>query len=345
MSSYSSSSFDVTKDESGRDLDENNIRTLYETTPYPGPSQVKKNTLGPFLAPVVEELKSRSSCRVLDVGCGTGANLVPVGMEYPEWELNGLDLSGPSLALAKQHTELNGVSANLHRGSYLDPLPFEGQFDLMLATGTVHHCADPVKAMQNIRQHLRDDGYMLFHVYGEWRDKVRFGIKEILDFLEPDRMNHKDRFELFSALVESRDAERGLWWKIKNTTLSQLKANIQRKLSGKPAPCHWSIGYTATAQVSESRISGPDDSKWSPWVDAYCNPVERGYQVPDFKNLLDASGFKVHTMFRQGTLDTCNIPEAWGERYAKLDDWSKWRINELLTYPYGSSFIAILQKS
>ena len=44
---------------------------------------------------------------------------------------SGLDLSQASLDVASELAKLHGASVTLKRGSYLDPLPFEAQFDVI----------------------------------------------------------------------------------------------------------------------------------------------------------------------------------------------------------------------
>jgi tRNA G46 methylase TrmB len=39
-----------------------------------------------------------SRCRVLEIGCGDGANLIPVAYQWPESEFVGLDLSGAAIS-------------------------------------------------------------------------------------------------------------------------------------------------------------------------------------------------------------------------------------------------------
>ncbi len=49
-------------------------------------------------------------------------------------------------------------------------------------------------------------------------------------------------------------------------------------------------------------------------------------------------------MLKQGRENHALIPPEWRERYARLDDWNKWRLSELLAVG-GGSFAMVLQRS
>ena len=61
----------------------------------------------------------------------------------------------------------------------------------------------------------------------------------------------------------------------------------------------------------------------APWIDHFCHPCERAYEVPEVRRLIKESGFKVTHMLAQGREDMRLIPSEWGERYARLEDWDK----------------------
>jgi hypothetical protein len=80
----------------------------------------------------------------------------------------------------------------------------------------------------------------------------------------------------------------------------------------------------------------------APWIDHFCHPCERAYEVPEVRHLIETSGFKVTHMLGQGSERPALIPPAWRSRYAELDAWDKYRLSELLS-PSGRSFNLILQ--
>ena len=72
--------------------------------------------------------------RILEIGCGTGNNLLLLRRYFPQAELTGLDLSADMLAHA--HRKL-GPSVTLQQQRYLAPLNPLQPFDLILIAYTL----------------------------------------------------------------------------------------------------------------------------------------------------------------------------------------------------------------
>ena len=166
------------------------VRRMYEFAPYPDLGAALKDA-SPLFAPIADELNKRGALRYLEAGCGTGHLLVGVAKAHPEWRCFGIDLSDASLTIARQLAERHGAKVTLARGSYLEPLPFDGApFDVVSAMGTIHHAEDPVAALKNLRSYLADDGWLAMHLYGRRLDAEKFDIKEMLSIFEPDLFAH-----------------------------------------------------------------------------------------------------------------------------------------------------------
>ena len=75
---------------------------------------------------------SVSPARILEVGCGTGKNLVQLGRQFPQARLWGLDLSGDMLAVAQK--KLQGLSPRLTliQAAYDRPVEEKPFFDLVV---------------------------------------------------------------------------------------------------------------------------------------------------------------------------------------------------------------------
>jgi len=330
---YSNSKTDIDHTETARTADESTVRAMYEAAPYPDLGADLKD-MGLYLNPIAADLAERDQVTFLDVGCGTGHVLVGVAKAHPGWDCHGIDLSQASLGIAGQLAELHGVKVGIARGSYLDPLPFDFKFDVICAMGTIHHCADPLAAMRNLRKHLKDDGYLLLHLYGLRCDKEKFDIKETLGILEPELTSHDSRFGFYAALMEHK---RRRWAKrlVLSSPADAIGAaraawrNFRRRRRG--------ISWSPSFRERYDRVSAP-------WIDHFCHPCERAYEVPQVRELIEGSGLKVHRMLAQGRENMKLIPREWHARYAELDDWDKWRLSELLAVG-GGSFAMILRKA
>ena len=94
--------------------------------------------------------------RILDVGCGTGANLILLS-RFGDAE--GVDVSPDALAFCRER----GLN-NVRLGS-AEELPYEdGIFDLVTAFDVVEHMDDDVAGLREMRRVLRPGGRVLLFV-------------------------------------------------------------------------------------------------------------------------------------------------------------------------------------
>ena len=114
-----------------------------------------------FLKRVVRDLSSASTApdaalHILDVGCGTGANLEMLG-EFGKAE--GVDVSAEALSFC----QARGL-ASVKLGAAED-LPYEDNlFDLVTGLDVVEHLDDDLAGLREMRRVLRRDGRALLFV-------------------------------------------------------------------------------------------------------------------------------------------------------------------------------------
>ena len=134
-----------------------------------------------ILANFVEEICRRVTDRrprILDVGCGTGANLLMLS-DYGDAE--GVDISKDALAFCRERG-LDKVK--LGAG---EELPYEdGTFDLVTAFDVVEHMDDDLAGLREMRRVLRPGGRVLLFV-----PTFMF-----LWGLQDDVSNHRRRYRL-----------------------------------------------------------------------------------------------------------------------------------------------------
>ena len=98
----------------------------------------------------------RDRCRILDVGCGTGANLEMLS-EFGEAE--GVDVSAEALDFCRAR----GLE-NVKQGE-AEHLPYEDEsFDLVTGLDVVEHLDDDLAGLKEMRRVLRPDGRALLFV-------------------------------------------------------------------------------------------------------------------------------------------------------------------------------------
>ncbi len=98
---------------------------------------------------------------ILEVGCGTGANLLHLGKRFPNAHLTGLDLSAAMLDRARHRTRgLQGRIRLLHR-PYDTPVAGEPSFDLIVFSYSLS-MMNPgwEQALDNARRDLASQGLL-----------------------------------------------------------------------------------------------------------------------------------------------------------------------------------------
>lgn len=112
--------------------------TSYDSIPYPGYTHPQTH---PSRLEVIAQLfglgaTSARRCRVLELGCGTGSNLVPLAWALPECELVGIDLAARPVARGVEMIrDLSLTNVRLVHGNILEINESWGQFDYIIAHG------------------------------------------------------------------------------------------------------------------------------------------------------------------------------------------------------------------
>ena len=122
----------------------------------------------PFTAKM---LPSANSCRILDLGCGTGLELEEYFFVCPTAKVTGVDLSqGMLSALKKKFTDKD---ITLIVGSYFD-VPFgKNEFDAAVSVESLHHFTkeEKVSLYHKLRNALEDGGYFILTDYFSLSDE------------------------------------------------------------------------------------------------------------------------------------------------------------------------------
>ncbi len=80
---------------------------------------------------LAEAAKFATPRKILEIGCGTGKNLLSLHRMFPDADLTGVDISSHMLQLAERKLLRTGASARMHEKAYSGPMA-EGSFDLVL---------------------------------------------------------------------------------------------------------------------------------------------------------------------------------------------------------------------
>lgn len=116
-------------------------------------------------------------CRVLELGCAEGGNLIPMAFYLPGSHFVGLDLSQGQIAAGQRLVAALGLGniALLHR-DVMQPTEELGQFDYIIAHGLYSWVPAPVQAriLQICAQHLAPGGiaYVSWNALPGWHTRA-----------------------------------------------------------------------------------------------------------------------------------------------------------------------------
>src|SRR5438270_5033191 len=168
--------------------------TAYDRISYPGhpfgethPDHM--GTLGALFGMTPAPL---DACRVLELGCGDGANLIPIAAQRPQSEFVGLDLSEQAVARGNAFIGRMGLKNIVLRAyDIMDVSTQFGAFDYISAHGVYSWVPDPVR--NKILAVLHDTlsphgiGYISYNCYPGChsrdiaREMIRYHVRAVTD--------------------------------------------------------------------------------------------------------------------------------------------------------------------
>jgi methyltransferase-like protein/2-polyprenyl-3-methyl-5-hydroxy-6-metoxy-1,4-benzoquinol methylase len=157
-------------------------QTVYDEVLYPGQPlpQTHPDRLATLATLFGMAPAPVDRCRVLELGCGDGANLIPMALALPESRFVGIDLAGRPIAQGKELAETLGLkNLSLRQLDVLDLTPQFGQFDYIIAHGLYSWVPAQVRdrAMAVCRANLAPQGiaYISYNTFpgGHLRRMVR----------------------------------------------------------------------------------------------------------------------------------------------------------------------------
>ncbi len=100
-----------------------------------------------------------AGCRVLEAGCGVGAQTVTLAGNSPEASIVSVDISAKSIAQARQAAQAAGLTnVRFQQGDIFD-LPFAaGSFDHVFVCFVLEHLKEPGAALRKLKTFLRPGG-------------------------------------------------------------------------------------------------------------------------------------------------------------------------------------------
>ena len=185
----------------------------YSSYPYPRTHPDHLHTIAGLFGLKAPPIRS---CRVLELGCASGGNLLPMAEALPEASFVGIDLSGAQIESANRAVEAIGVdNVEFRKADILDIGESDATFDYILCHGVYSWVPPNVQAkiLAICRERLAPNGvaFVSYNTYPGWylrqsvRDMMRYHVRQ---FEEPARRVEQARALvdfLANAVVDDRD--------------------------------------------------------------------------------------------------------------------------------------------
>jgi SAM-dependent methyltransferase len=153
------------------------VQQQYEENPYPRwvrtASMIRPTTVDVYLhrqLPLarVRDLGKLDDVQILIAGCGTGQHSIETAQRLVGVEILAVDLSLTSLCYAQRKSRALGLtSVHYAQADIMQLGAIDRTFDLIEASGVLHHLADPLAGWRMLISLLRPRGIMRLGLYSE----------------------------------------------------------------------------------------------------------------------------------------------------------------------------------
>lgn len=189
------------------------IQDLYEKQVYPPMSH-------PLSDPAVSAVAAKMSgldaphpkmARILEIGCSSGHNLIPLAQRWPQSAFTGIDLSERAIAEARGRAAMAGVgNVQFHAGDLLDFNPTDGPFDYIIAHGFFSWVPDEVKTalLRFCRRHLSRSGIatISFNLECGWKARLPV-ITKVRAIQDAGGVDEMSALEILQSVIHPDDPE------------------------------------------------------------------------------------------------------------------------------------------
>mgnify|MGYP001578519141 FL=1 len=154
-----------------------------------------------LLAPwIIQKIGSPSCCTILDIGCGGG--FMSNRFAKAGFDVDAIDLSEDSLAIARKHDSTGKVRYTLADGYHL---PFSDRaFRVVTAMDFLEHVEDPKAIIAEVSRVLAPGGLFFFHTFNR-NFLSRIVVIKMVELLVANTPDHLHIYRLFIKPSELRD--------------------------------------------------------------------------------------------------------------------------------------------
>jgi len=172
-----------------------------------------------------------NNCRVLELGCASGGNLIPMALEMPKSQFFGIDLSSKQVQLAND--VIKGLKLKNIKIEHKDILDLSGKirkFDFIICHGVYSWVPKEVqqKILQVCKQYLNENGvvYVSYNTYPGWH--MRESVRNMMRFHTSNFENPQDKVNqaraLLKFMVDSLDTKANAYGQYLKSELDMLSS-------------------------------------------------------------------------------------------------------------------------
>jgi 2-polyprenyl-3-methyl-5-hydroxy-6-metoxy-1,4-benzoquinol methylase len=177
------------KNQSNKNAVSLRVQDQYEENPYPRWKEIGFNTASSYQQALLKNFpqlnlshwQGKKKLNVLVAGCGTGRQAIRLASYFNDLNIVAIDLSGRSLAYAKQQANKYGVeNIQFIQADILEFDDFPMLFDVIECSGVLHHMEDPEQGLQSLQKLLSPTGVMKIALYSETARKQVITFRKLI---------------------------------------------------------------------------------------------------------------------------------------------------------------------
>lgn len=165
------------------------VQDQYEENPYPRWKDIGFNTASSYQQALLNNFpqlnlshwQGKKKLNVLVAGCGTGRQAIRLASYFNDLNIIAIDLSGRSLAYAKQQASKYKVdNIQFIQADILEFSSFPMLFDVIECSGVLHHMEDPEQGLRSLSNVLSPTGVMKIALYSETARKQVITFRQLI---------------------------------------------------------------------------------------------------------------------------------------------------------------------
>lgn len=192
------------------------IHELYQNLVYPPMSHPLSDPAVTAVAAILSGLDGRHPrrARILEIGCSSGHNLIPLALRWPDSRFTGIDLAERAIQDARRRTAAADVgNVDFYCTDLRDFNPADGPFDFIIAHGFFSWVSDEAKAALLLfcRRHLSPSGIATISFNLECGWKLRLPVvAKVRAIQHAGGGNIVSSLEILRSIMDSDDPEIGI---------------------------------------------------------------------------------------------------------------------------------------